>query len=260
MTAGAIALATVSVGQASTVKDVDLVFVIDRSGSMDNEGQTLSDRIGEVLTGLEAAPEIGTAQAAVVSYLSTPSLVSGITGNVTGLQTAIDGITYSGSTERGLAAMNSVLPGGSLFGSIGYRSNTVRSIVLLTDEDADDPGSDYASFTAALKSSGYLNNVIVSNQGSRCQGLGGSNTGGGCEYIPTANPSTGAFDLVDFTANTDTFLKEFIAAKIGEVIITPPPNPTPTPAPVPLPAAGWMLLAALGGLGFMRRRASPIPA
>lgn len=37
----------------------------------------------------------------------------------------------------------------------------------------------------------------------------------------------------------------------------PPEPPTPdTPAPIPLPAAGWMLLTALGGLGFAawRRR------
>lgn len=34
----------------------------------------------------------------------------------------------------------------------------------------------------------------------------------------------------------------------------PNPNPTPTPAPVPLPAAGWMLLAGLGGLAFVSRR------
>ena len=29
---------------------------------------------------------------------------------------------------------------------------------------------------------------------------------------------------------------------------------TTTASPVPLPAAGWMLIAGLGGLGLMRRR------
>lgn len=36
----------------------------------------------------------------------------------------------------------------------------------------------------------------------------------------------------------------------------PGPGPNPNPAPVPLPAAGWMLLAAIGGMAFWRRRAT----
>jgi len=42
------------------------------------------------------------------------------------------------------------------------------------------------------------------------------------------------------------------------VFAAPGDNGTPPPpvAPVPLPAAGWMLLAALGGMAFWRRRAT----
>lgn len=40
----------------------------------------------------------------------------------------------------------------------------------------------------------------------------------------------------------------------ASLLDTPPPNNPPPPAPVPLPAAGWMLLAGLGGMGVMRRR------
>jgi hypothetical protein len=35
-----------------------------------------------------------------------------------------------------------------------------------------------------------------------------------------------------------------------------PGNPPPPVAPIPLPAAGWMLLAAIGGMAFWRRRAT----
>lgn len=44
----------------------------------------------------------------------------------------------------------------------------------------------------------------------------------------------------------------FAGARIGDVVITPPVDP----APVPLPAAGWLLLAGVGALGALRRKAA----
>ena len=43
-----------------------------------------------------------------------------------------------------------------------------------------------------------------------------------------------------------------IIFSVSSIPVNPPP---PNPAPIPLPAAGWMLLAGLGGLAAMRRRA-----
>lgn len=40
---------------------------------------------------------------------------------------------------------------------------------------------------------------------------------------------------------------------IASVASTISPNYSQSPAPVPLPAAGWMILAGLGGLGMVRR-------
>ncbi|WP_254694126.1 VPLPA-CTERM sorting domain-containing protein [Sulfitobacter sp. SK012] len=48
--------------------------------------------------------------------------------------------------------------------------------------------------------------------------------------------------------NTQEFLFD------GFVGPNPDPIPDPAPNPVPLPAAGWLLIAGLGGLGFIRRR------
>lgn len=38
---------------------------------------------------------------------------------------------------------------------------------------------------------------------------------------------------------------------------SPDPSPVSSPSPVPLPAAGWLLLAGLGGLAALRRRELP---
>lgn len=250
--ASTLAITAASGAMAQTApKDVDLVFVIDRSGSLENEGATLSARIGEVMNGIGADSRIGSVQAGLVSYRVDPTLQASVTGDVGALQTAIDALTYSGATENGLGAMRSILPGGSLFGSIGWRQGTVRSIVLLTDEDSDFD-KDYSAFGDLLDREGYLNNVIVSSLNSTCAEFGGTTNLGGCEYIPTSRPTGGnaAFDLNAFTQDTDTFITDFVNTKISEIVIT---DPTPT-NPVPLPAAGWLMLAGLGGMAAMRRR------
>lgn len=255
---GAMAVMSVASAAKAATIDVDLMFVIDRSGSMDDEGATLADQIGEVIDGLAADDDIGSVFAGVVSYASNSSsstgaqVVSGLTDDAAALETSIDGITYGGRNEDGLGAMSQSLPGGSL--SLGWRNNTVKSLVLLTDEDDDGPApNDYSAFQQTLIDRGILNNVIVSNLNSRCDGLGGSSTRGGCEYIGSTNPTTGAaFDLVDFVDNTEDFLKGFISTKIAEI-----ENTDPTPgdgAVVPLPAGAWLMLAGIGALGVVRRR------
>jgi hypothetical protein len=77
--------------------------------------------------------------------------------------------------------------------------------------------------------------------------------GFGQNYIDAALGTGGAaWDLNALRAGGDSALsfgEAFIDIKVSEIISQPPSNP----APIPLPAAGWLLLAGLGGLGALRR-------
>jgi hypothetical protein len=86
-------------------------------------------------------------------------------------------------------------------------------------------------------------------------GLGGfeSAFGFGQNYTNAALGTGGAaWDLNALRAGGDSALSFGVALidiKESETISQPPSNP----APIPLPAAGWLLLAGLGGLGALRR-------
>lgn len=236
--AGAIAVAALASSEArAATKDVDLLFIIDRSGSMGGEFLALANNIEAFFNALSADTRTGSVAGGLVTYLSTPTLEQAITTNVATLKSAISGVSVGGSTENGIGAIDSVLPGGSLFSTAGWRSNTVKSTILITDEDADDESgpTPYADLATRVSGVGYLNNIIsdVSDWG------------------PAAVPSTGVFSLSAFNSDPTGFLSAFATAKLGEIDTTPT-----TPGAVPLPAGLPLLLTALGGLGFAgwRRR------
>jgi len=231
----AVALSFTSAPASASTKDVDLMFVIDRSGSMGGEFNTLADNVEAFFSGLEADSRVGSLAGGLVTYLATPTVEQAITTTVATLKSAISGVSVGGGTENGLDALTSVLPGGSLFGSAGWRNNTVKSLILLTDED-DDGAENYADVGAAISSAGYLNNIIVS--------------GGGSEYGPSAVPAGAVFDLNAFTSDPTGFLDTFAQAKLGEIETTPetPGNVIPLPASIPL------LLTGLGAIGVLRAR------
>jgi hypothetical protein len=252
-------VAALTIAGPASAASVDLMFVIDRSGSMQDEFDTLADNIANVLSGIAADSRIDSVAAGIVTFEDSIDLEQTVTTDATALSSALNSVSVTGGDEPGLGAMASVLPGGSLFDSVGWRPDTVRSLVLITDEDNDSgfgfSSGAYGAFQTLIDGAGYLNNVIVSNLTNACSAFGGSSTSGGCEYIPTSRPGgNAAFDLLAFVDDEEAFFQNFVNTKIDEIIDVIGPDPDPNV--VPLPAAGWMLIAGLGGLAAMRRKKS----
>lgn len=65
--------------------------------------------------------------------------------------------------------------------------------------------------------------------------------------------NTGWMFGVSNSGTTSTFFNETFAYTV--TLGQPDPDPDPVD-PIPLPASAWLMLAALGGLGVMRRRAA----
>lgn len=226
--------------QAAAV-DVDITFVIDRSGSMGGEFSFLGGAIGGFLNDLQGDSRIDSAQAALVSYLGSARLESGLTSDATALQSAFAGVPASGGTENALIAVDAAIPGGNANLGIAYRPGTVRSIVLITDEDADDENSYSNSFGtgptalgALLDQQGFLNNVIF-DQG----GFDNPET----SFNPIARPTGATFDITDFRDDRPGFFAEFTRVKIGEIVNQ-----------VPEPGVLGLMGVALLGMGATRRR------
>jgi len=242
--AGAALLLTAAGGGAkaaptpSTPVDADIAFVIDQSGSMGGEFGFLGGAIGDFLTALNNDSRINNAQAALISYEASPTLVQDLTGDATTLSNAFSTVPLFGGIENALGAVDSAIPMGNIDLGISYRPNSVKSIVLITDEDADD---DSAAARTALESliddKGFLVNIIAD----------GFNGNFDSEFEQIARPTGALFDIDDFRNDRQGFFTQFTNTKIQEI--------TQTPVPVPATAALFGLgLFALGLAGSYRRR------
>lgn len=226
--------------QAGPVVDADIAFVIDSSGSMGGEFNFLGDAIGDFLSDLESSPLIGTARAALVEYNSHASLVQGLTSDPQALKAAFNTVSASGGTENAFSAIDAAITDlGINYGN----ANTVKSTILITDEDADDvpgysnsfnTGSSTGDLLALLNANGFLNNIIYDF------GAGDQ------EFRPVAVPNGSFFNINDFRSNRQQFFQNFTAAKIGEI---------EDRATVPAPGTIALLGAGFLGIWIVRRRA-----
>jgi hypothetical protein len=161
---------------------VDIVFIVDESGSMATEHAWLTSLPSTLEAALQAAG-IGTGantnHYGLTGFGSTDPghgtppgdighkhvVGSGDWGNATELQTAAAGLVTIGGVEDGYQALSSVLS------DYAFRAGAVKLFVLITDEDRDDitGGSiTKASITASLQGAsaliaGCLNLSITDN-------------------------------------------------------------------------------------------------
>jgi hypothetical protein len=241
--AGAVVgLAPMPQGANAAPIDVDITYVIDRSGSMGGEFSFLGSAISGFLTDLEADSRIGTARAGLVTYLSGARLEQDLTTDASALEAAFNDVSASGSIENAYNAIDAAIPNGNNPSLItNYGTNTVKSTILITDEDADDaPGysngfatsSSAGDLMALLEEEGFLNNVIYD--------VGGS-TSEDNEMQAIARPSGAYFDISTFRDNREQFFADFTAAKIREITTT-----VPAPGTLGLMAIALIGLAAAG--------------
>lgn len=222
--------------------DADLMFVIDKSGSMGGEFSFLSSAIGDFLSRLASDSRIGTVQAGLVQYTSGAQLVQGLTSSVETLQNAFGGVRTSGSREN---AYNAIEVGvNKALDDPNLQTGSVRSIILITDENTDDYSIESKDEIASLlETTGFLNNIIYE--------FGDSDAD--LHFDSLARPAGAIFDIDEFRFDRIGFFNSFADAKLSE-IIDAGGGGNGDVAYIPLPAAGWLLIGGIGGLVALRRK------
>ena len=139
----------------STKKIVDIVFVHDDSGSLDDEASQVKANIQAFLTKLDQSGidyRVGLLPYGGGGGYSNPSgtLKHGgsLHNNGADLISDIDNMRFDGGTERAFDAMNLAS------NSVLWRQSTQKIIILITDEDNDNGNINESTITTNLKNNG----------------------------------------------------------------------------------------------------------
>jgi hypothetical protein len=259
---------------------VDIIFVVDESGSMSGEQAWLGTMVSTLDSGIVASGN--TAQYGLVGFGASGSgghTVAGHAHTVGGGQfgtaaqfaTATSGLVITGATEDGWDGIDEAL-------AYSFGAGHAVQIVLVTDEDRDNVNGalTYANTLASLAGESAVLNAVVSANYRNVTSTGGigvdsdgniyfvdgsggftTSTGGiayggdgstRTQYVNMAWATGGAgWDLNILRLggnNAASFTKAFVDIKVQEIV----------QQLVPLPSAAWAGLSLLGVLGVMRTR------
>ena len=171
----------------------DVVFIIDKSGSMSDKIQKVKDAIISFANSLENSNADfrfgvvvfdGPDEIIPYTFTAADGTSSYFTNNITDFTTVVNTITDDGhsGSEYGLTAIQTAL-------LTGLREGVSRRFVVLTDEGYGENSSDYVTSTdieTALKAANVKMDV-VGRMGTDCQ----------TEYEPLANSTGGKFYDID---------------------------------------------------------------
>lgn len=222
---------------------VDIVFIVDHSGSMANDIAQVKARIVD-FDGAMVANDID-AQYALVTFGSfvefrqqPPFLIDNGPGpalrhdrsDFSSFSQSLNAITTQSTInfETGIDAIILALE------NVQFRANSVRNTILITDEDDDSLPSQRNDADALLSSSNALFNFIGT------PGPGGSNNTDSTYGFLAANHGGTAFRIDAFRAEPGPFFDRFIDTKVQEILAT-----VPVTVPEPITAVlGAMSLTA----------------
>lgn len=155
---------------------VDLLFLVDESGSMNTEHvwlQTLPTELEAALVAANIGAGMNPNRYALVGFADLSHSVGqrahkhtvggGDWGTATDLQTAATGLTITGSVEDGYDACSFAL--NAYAANYTFRPNAVKVLILVTDEGRDTLSADTkASITALMQTDGVIFAACVNAQ------------------------------------------------------------------------------------------------